>query len=158
MDGFLKDPFIVQNLTFGIEDSVISTTGVLLGVAAAKFKRRDILITGIILITVEALSMSYGAFLSNENFMKTAQQKYTIVQIIEYALVMFFSYFAVGLLLLMPFALRFPNPSVWVISLAMVILTLIILVYEKRAEKVAIMLGIGAVLMTVSVLLGKNIK
>lgn len=155
--SFLQDPFIVKNLTFGIEDSLISTTGVLLGIAAAKFQRREILIAGLILITVEALSMTYGAFLSDENYMKAAKKPYTTWQIIEYSMVMFLSYFIVGLILLIPFAAKLPYPSFLTVAIALSILFLLILKYETEAKRVIILTVIGAVLMTVSILLGDNL-
>lgn len=153
--AFLQDPFIVKNLTFGIEDSLISTTGVLLGIAAAKFQRREILIAGIILITVEALSMTYGAFLSDENFFKASEKPYTTLQIMEYSVAMFVSYFLVGLILLVPYAIDAPYPAMWTVVVAMTILLILIAKFEKRKERVVVLVTIGGILMTVSILLGK---
>lgn len=154
--SFLQDPFIVKNLTFGIEDSLISTTGVLLGIAAAKFQRREILIAGLILITVEALSMTYGAFLSDENYMKAAKQSYTTWQVVQYSLVMFLSYFIIGLILLVPFAAKIPYPSFVTVAVALILLLLLIMKYEKNAKRVVVLITVGAVLMTVSIVLGNN--
>lgn len=155
LSNWLSDPFITKNLTFGIEDSLISTTGVLLGIAAAKFRQRDIVVAGFILILVEALSMSYGAFLSDENFMKTDKRHYTTKQIMQYGAVMFVSYFCVGLILLLPYILTLPHASVWVVSIALVLLALLIVSYEHNTKRIIALLGIGAVLMTVSIVIGK---
>lgn len=154
--ALLQDPFIVKNLTFGIEDSLISTTGVLVGVAAANFQRREILITGLILITVEALSMTYGAFLSDENFLKTSREKYATKQIIVYSLVMFFAYFIVGLILLVPYAAKMSYPSMVTVATALILLLLLIIKYEKSTKRVAVLITIGAILMTVSIFLGNH--
>ena len=148
------DPFIVKNVTFGIEDSLISTTGVLVGVAAAKFKRREILVTGFILILVEAMSMAYGAFLSDENFMKASKEEYTVRQVISYALFMFISYFLVGLILLIPFALNLPRASMWVVGIALTLLVSLIMYSEANVTKTIILTVIGAILMSISYLFG----
>lgn len=152
----LQDPFIVKNLTFGIEDSLISTTGVLVGIAAAKFGKREILVAGFILIIVEALSMTYGAFLSDENFLKASDKPYSTSQIIKYSLAMFLAYFVVGLILLVPYALNAPNPSVITVFIAMSLLLFLIVKFEKNMKRVAVLLAIGAILMTVSIVLGKH--
>jgi hypothetical protein len=156
LSDLLKDPFIVRNVVFGLEDSIISTTGVLVGIAAAKFKRREVLVAGFILILVEAMSMSYGAFLSEESFLKTAKQDHQTKQVIGYAIAMFVSYFGIGLILLAPFWLDLPFASAWTASMAMIFLTLLIMVHEHDPIRVSILAVIGGILMTISVLLGKN--
>ena len=107
------DPFIARNLTFGIEDSLISTTGVLVGIAAANFEARHIVATGLVLIVAEAFSMAYGAFLSEENFIRSeGKRRAPLRETALYGAVMFASYFAVGLVLLAPYALRVYESSV----------------------------------------------
>lgn len=154
--ALLQDPFIVKNLTFGIEDSLISTTGVLVGIAAAKFRKREIIVAGLILIIVEALSMTYGAFLSDENFLKASDKPYSTCQIVKYSLAMFLSYFLVGLVLLVPYAMDVPSPSIITVFIAMAMLSLLIIKYEKNTKRVVVLLSVGAILMTVSILLGKH--
>lgn len=151
----MNDPFVVRNMTFGIQDSIISTTGVLLGVAAAKFKTREIIITGLILIIVEALSMSYGTFLSDENFMKKSNEKYTIEQIIKYSLIMFVSYAIVGLILLAPFAFQWRYASSITILFAMIMLSTLVISFEHNMKKGAVVIAVGAALLAVSISLGK---
>lgn len=151
----MNDPFVVRNMTFGIQDSIISTTGVLLGVAAAKFRKREIIITGLVLIIVEALSMAYGTFLSDENFLKLSNEHYTVTTIIKYSIIMFVSYFAVGLILISPFFFDTPYASSITIILAMLMLTILIGKYEKKKLKGLVVLGVGAVLLAISIGIGK---
>ena len=47
-----------------MEDSLVSTVGLLSGVAVANVPMTTILLTGLILIFVEAISMAAGSFLS----------------------------------------------------------------------------------------------
>lgn len=58
LETYLKD------MTFGIEDGIVSTFGVLIGVAIGAHDQRIVLLTGFVVIMVEALSMSVGTFLS----------------------------------------------------------------------------------------------
>lgn len=157
--SILSDPFVIKNMTFGIEDSIISTAGVLLGVNAANLSRQEILITGFILVLVESLSMSYGTFISDEAFLKTLDgtQK-DIKDIVFYALIMFFSYFIIGLTLLTPFYFNFFNPSAYVILIALTLLFSINYFNEKNLQKVFVIFTIGAILMFVSISVGDVIK
>lgn len=54
----------VRNFIFGVEDSLVSTVGLLSGVAVAGVINSTIILTGIILILVEAFSMGVGSYLS----------------------------------------------------------------------------------------------
>lgn len=54
----------VRNFVFGVEDSLVSTVGLLSGVAMAGVARQTIFLTGVILIFVEAFSMVVGSFFS----------------------------------------------------------------------------------------------
>ena len=54
----------MRNFVFGAEDSLVSTVGLLAGVATAGVLQKEIIISGVVLIFVEAFSMSVGSFLS----------------------------------------------------------------------------------------------
>ena len=155
----MDNPFFVRNLTYGIEDSLISTTGVLVAIALAGLKRREILVTGFALIAVESLSMASGAFVSEDNFMKTsATREYTDREIFGYAVVMFTSYFITGLLLLSPFLFRFPTPYVWSIVITIVGLFTLVYVFQENTRKAAIQTIIGSVILAISIAIGKYMK
>lgn len=94
----------VRNFTFGVEDSLVSTVGFVSGIAAAGMGRNPIILTGVVLITVEAFSMAVGSFLSEESaeeYMKHKEAPF--VQALSAALVMFFSYFISGFIPLLPY-------------------------------------------------------
>lgn len=154
----IHNPFIVRNVTFGIEDSLISTTGVLVGIAAANFDVKQILVTGIILILIEASSMAFGAFLAEENFIKTSGKKQDTKHIITYAVAMFFAYFLIGLVLLLPFVLGVPHPIPVVLLLAWSLLVVLIYLFEKNVKKIAILSMIGGILMAFSITIGRYLK
>lgn len=94
----------VRNFVFGVEDSLVSTVGLLSGVAAAGVTRKTILLTGAVLIAVEAFSMAVGSFLSErsaEKFMRETQL--TLRRPIVGGVIMFFSYFVSGFIPLAPY-------------------------------------------------------
>ena len=155
--SLVTDPFVLKNIVFGIEDSIVSTTGVLLGVSAAKFQRRELLISGFILILVESLSMSYGVFLSDDSFLQTLGSEHGILTVLKYSLAMFISYFSVGLLLLSPYYFDLDNASFITFVLALTMLTALVMYIEKNKRKAIIITIIGALLMYISITVGKEL-
>jgi VIT1/CCC1 family predicted Fe2+/Mn2+ transporter len=94
----------LRNFVFGVEDSLVSTVGLLSGVAATGSGSQTIFTTGVILIFVEALSMAIGSFLSEnsaEEFAKHREEPFSIS--IPDSLIMFFSYFVSGFIPLFPY-------------------------------------------------------
>lgn len=95
-----------RNFVFGVEDSLVSTVGLLSGVAIAGVGRGTVFLTGIVLIFVEAFSMAAGSFLSESSAEEYASRaaaplaRPTIASII-----MFCSYFVSGFIPLFPYAL-----------------------------------------------------
>jgi predicted membrane protein (TIGR00267 family) len=57
----------IRELVFGLEDSFVSTLGVVIGVAAGTSDQRVVILSGIVLVVVEALSMAAGSFLSSKS-------------------------------------------------------------------------------------------
>lgn len=96
----------VRNFIFGTEDSLVSTVSLLAGIVSAGVSRREVIVTGLVLIFVEAFSMSVGSFLSErttEEFYPEFEQKNS--KSISAAIIMFFSYLLCGLIPLSPYML-----------------------------------------------------
>ncbi len=96
-----NDQTFIRNFVFGAEDSLVSTVGLLSGVAIAGVPRPTLILTGIVLIFVEAFSMGMGSFLSeaitrDEN---SGQRRISI----DAALIMLGSYIVAGLIPLLPY-------------------------------------------------------
>jgi predicted membrane protein (TIGR00267 family) len=64
----------IRELVFGLEDSLVSTVGVVIGVAAGTEDRQVVILTGIVLVVVEALSMAAGSFLSSKSHREMLEQ------------------------------------------------------------------------------------
>ena len=94
----------MRNFIFGVEDSLVSTAGLLSGVASAGVSRGNILATGIILIFVEAFSMAVGSFLSERSAEEyLARAELPNRRSVGVGSVMFISYFATGFIPLFPY-------------------------------------------------------
>jgi VIT1/CCC1 family predicted Fe2+/Mn2+ transporter len=94
----------MRNFIFGAEDSLVSTVGLLSGIAVADVPRNTIFLTGVVLLFVEAFSMGVGSFLS-EHATQESHEESTIAtrESTLAALVMFFSYFFSGFIPLLPY-------------------------------------------------------
>lgn len=93
-----------RNFIFGVEDSLVSTVGLLSGVAIAGVPQATIVLTGMVLVLVEAFSMAAGSFLSESSAQEyahseEAQGAHPVVA----GVVMFFSYFVAGFVPLAPY-------------------------------------------------------
>lgn len=94
----------IRNFTFGVEDSLVSTVGLVSGIAIADVPRSTILLTGVILIFVEAFSMSVGSLLSDNSARELESVKSVpLASSLGSAVVMFFSYFLSGFIILAPY-------------------------------------------------------
>ncbi len=104
----------IRNFIFGAEDSLVSTVGLLAGVASAGVGQREIIVSGIVLICVEAFSMSVGSFLSEraveESLSNYRPQKSSSLPA---AVIMFGSYLVSGLIPLFPYLVVTVDRAFW---------------------------------------------
>src|SRR3989344_788401 len=104
----------VKNFIFGAEDSLVSTVGLLAGIVSAGVSQREIIISGVVLICVEAFSMSVGSFVSErttEEFYPSFQEKKS--KSIPAALIMFLSYLVCGFIPLFPYFIIGKGSAFW---------------------------------------------
>ncbi len=104
-----KKESYIRNFIFGVEDSLVSTLGLLSGIATAGIDKSEIFLTGVVLIFVEATSMGIGSYLSqdiSEDFLKTKNSQKSSVQ---GAIIMLLAYFFSGFIPLTPYLVF--NPS-----------------------------------------------
>lgn len=97
------DNTYLKNFLFGVEDSLVSTVGLLAGVAAANVSRGTIITTGIVLIVVEGFSMGIGSFLTEETTEEINGEPTQDFKAIRGGLTMLASYIVAGLLPLSPY-------------------------------------------------------
>ncbi len=95
-----------RNFIFGVEDSLVSTVGLLSGVATANASKATLFLTGLVLIFVEAFSMAAGSFLSERSAAQyEKRQAVSLSHAIGPGVIMFFSYFISGFVPLAPYLL-----------------------------------------------------
>lgn len=92
-----------RNFIFGVEDSLVSTVGLLSGVAMGGVSRDVILLSGVVLILVEAFSMATGSFLTESSVREFDGQVREHRGPLAGGLVMFVSYVVSGLFPLAPY-------------------------------------------------------
>ncbi len=99
-----NNSLVLRNFTFGVEDSLVSTVGLLAGIAIAGMPRESIITTGLVLIFVEAFSMAIGSLISEQSVEEYEEkQEVSMAKPIFAAVVMFFSYVLAGLVPLAPY-------------------------------------------------------
>jgi len=57
----------VREIIFGLEDGIVSTLGVLVGIAIGTGDKSLVILSGLVVIFVESLSMAAGTYLSNKS-------------------------------------------------------------------------------------------
>lgn len=94
----------IRNFIFGVEDSLVSTVGLISGIAIADVSRSVILITGTVLIFVEAFSMAVGSLLSEHSVEEYVNNKeISMWRSSKGSFIMFVAYFISGFLPLFPY-------------------------------------------------------
>lgn len=116
-----KKEIIVRSSFFGFEDGLVSTVGLLSGIAAAGVDNKAIITTGIILVAVEALSMGVGGFLSEETIEEGSRRRGAFSLSLDSGLSLLFSYIIAGFIPLIPYFFGSGNTQIQ----ASIIITLI---------------------------------
>lgn len=121
INHMLNKNFILytRNFIFGSEDSLVSTVGLLAGIASAGIERKEIMISGIILICVEAFSMSVGSFLS-ERATEESEVNYKAKNdnSVIASIIMLISYIVCGLIPLSPYIITDTQRAFWLSIIA----------------------------------------
>jgi VIT1/CCC1 family predicted Fe2+/Mn2+ transporter len=105
----------LRNFVFGVEDSLVSSVGLLSGIAVAGVSSHTIFLTGMVLIFVEAFSMAVGTFLSESSAEEYASgtEAFHSQNVVDGA-VMFLSYFVSGFVPLSPYIFLPISLAFWI--------------------------------------------
>lgn len=131
----------VRNIIFGIEDSLVSTVGVLSGIAATT-DTKTVVLVGTIYITVEAFSMAVGSFLSEEFTEEyVARRLVSLRNPLVAGIVMFLASIVAGCIPLLPY-LFFDELSAFTVSIVSAVLLLFVVgAVNGRIAKVGAVRG-----------------
>lgn len=147
-----------RNFIFGVEDSLVSTVGLLSGVAIAGVARETIILTGVVLIFVEAFSMGIGSFLSEQSVQEFRRSRHPARHSLAGGLIMLVSYFLAGFIPLLPY-LAVAGEQAFEISILATLAALFILgVVSAKIFKIKVwrngwrMLIVGGLAVTIGIL------
>jgi len=154
----------LRSIIFGFQDALVSTTGVIAGVAAGTSVKEIVILAGIVTITVEALSMGAGQYMSEKavhQLDKTGKHTDNLYMV---GGLMFTSYFLGGLVPLVPIFL-FSLPLSSFISVGAALIGLFVLGYlkakivkENPLKSALEILVLGGIATAVGLIVGKLLK
>ncbi len=120
----------LRSVIFGFQDSLVSTTGVIAGVAAGANKSELVILAGVVTITVESLSMGVGQYMSEKAVHQLDKNGKHTDNLYIVGILMFLSYFLGGLVPLLPIVM-FQLPFSATLSIIAALVGLFILGYLK---------------------------
>ena len=120
----------LKSIIFGFQDSLVSTTGVIAGVAAGTNNKEIVILAGIVTIAVESLSMGAGQYMSQKAVHQMEKEEMHTDNLFIGGGLMVGSYFLGGLVPLTPIILFWLPLSV-TLSIGFALTGLFILGYIK---------------------------
>lgn len=120
----------LRSIVFGFQDSLVSTTGVIAGVAAGTNDKNLVILAAFVTITVEALSMGAGQYMSEKSVHQMDKTGKHTDSLIVGGLLMGTSYFLGGLVPVLP-VLIFALPASATISVIAALVGLLALGFAK---------------------------
>lgn len=120
----------LRSIIFGFQDALVSTTGVIVGVAAGTSDKNLVILAGVVTITVEALSMGVGQYMSEKAVHQMDRTGRHTDNLYIVGGLMFLSYFLGGLVPLTPI-ITLPLPISSTLSILFALTGLLILGYLK---------------------------
>lgn len=64
----------MREIVFGLEDSLVSTLGAVVGIAAGAPNRSVVILSGLVIVVVESISMAAGSYLSSKSVEQAEQE------------------------------------------------------------------------------------
>lgn len=157
---FILQEDYLRSILFGLQDGLVSTTGVVVGISAGVPDRSIIVLASFVAVSVEASSMAAGEYSSEKAVHQMDKSGRHHDDLIMGAVLMFFSYLIAGLVPILPF-LILPVETARIISIAAALLSLFAIGYFKgkivkdRALRSAVeMLIIGGLATIIGLLVG----
>src|SRR4030066_1244028 len=117
-----------RSLMFGLQDGIVSTTGVVIGISAGVSNKEIIVLAALVAVTVEASSMAVGQYSSEKAVHQMARSGSHTDNLYIGALIMFIAYLLGGSFSIIPI-LVFDQPIAKVFAIASAFLGLFIIGY-----------------------------
>jgi vacuolar iron transporter family protein len=124
------DDNYLRTVVFGFEDALVSTTGAIIGISVGTSEKNLILLAGLVTLTVEAVSMGAGQYISEKAAHEAAPPGEHKDNLIVGAWLMFFAYAIAGMVPLFPLFF-FSGPKFIFSCLISALIGLFVLGYVK---------------------------
>src|SRR3989344_6844024 len=92
----------LRSIMFGFQDGLVSTTGVVAGIAAGVHDKPIVILASLVAVSVEASSMATGQYSSEKAVHQMDKTGKHTDNLVLGAVLMFFSYFLAGMLPIFP--------------------------------------------------------
>ncbi|MDP3758625.1 MAG: VIT1/CCC1 transporter family protein [Candidatus Daviesbacteria bacterium] len=153
-----------RSVMFGLQDGLVSTTGVVVGISAGVSDPAIIVMASFVAISVEASSMAAGEYSSEKAVHQLDKARRHRDDLIMGAGLMFFSYLFAGLVPILPF-LIFPVGAARVISIIAALISLFAIgflkgkiVKDRPLRSATEMLIIGGLATAIGLVVGNFLK
>lgn len=153
-----------RSVMFGLQDGLVSTTGVVVGISAGVSDQAIIVLASFVALSVEASSMAAGQYSSEKAVHQMDRSGRHADSVMTGASLMFFSYLIAGLIPILPFLIFTPDTA-RVISIAVALMSLFAVGYfkgkivERKALRSAVeMLLIGGLATIIGLIVGNLLK
>lgn len=154
----------LRSLMFGLQDGIVSTTGVVVGISTGVSDKAIIVLAALVAVTVEASSMAAGQYSSEKAVHQMDKTGKHTDNLYIGAFIMFVAYLVGGLFPIAPI-LTLDQPSARFIAIACAFVGLFIVGYikgylvEHRPLRSAVELFIiGSITTTIGVIVGYLLK
>lgn len=120
----------LRSLMFGLQDGIVSTTGVVVGISVGVQDKSIIVLAALVAVMVEASSMAAGQYNSEKAAHQLDKTKSKQDNLITGAAIMFFAYLIGGMFPIIP-TLLFEQPEARFIALISAFIGLFLIGYLK---------------------------
>jgi vacuolar iron transporter family protein len=120
----------VRSLMFGLQDGLVSTTGVVVGISSGVSDKSIIILASLVAVTVEATSMAAGQYSSEKAVHQMDKTGKHTDSLVIGALIMFFSYLLGGLVPIIP-TILFTQPLAKELAIILAFIGLFLVGYVK---------------------------
>lgn len=127
MSNHLHQDYVRSSL-FGFQDALVSTSGVIVGIATGTSDRRIIILAALVAVSVEAISMAAGQYLSERAVHHMGEKEAHTDNELIGALIMFVSYIIGGAIPVIPIFFL-PAPLIGIASIIFTFFGLFVLGY-----------------------------
>lgn len=154
----------LRSLMFGLQDGIVSTTGVVVGVSFGVQDKSIIVLAALVAVMVEATSMAAGQYSSEKAVHQMDKSGKHTDSLLTGAAIMFFAYLMGGMFSIVP-TLIFPQPEARYLAILSAFIGLFTIGYFKgkivdhHAMRSAVeLLAIGGIATLVGIIVGYFLK